>query len=74
MYGVQCTYSQVQYVTLTYVKLLYSNSFHFQMSLNIGKEKDEYHHKNEDENDEISLSLSSDTLLALKEFALQRGN
>jgi hypothetical protein len=45
------------------------------MSLNIGKEKDDYHHKNEeDENDGISLSLSSATLLALKEFALQRGN
>lgn len=52
----------------------FTNSFHFQMSLNIGKEKDDYHHKNEDENDGISLSLSSVTLLALKEFALQRGN
>jgi hypothetical protein len=44
------------------------------MSLNIGKEKDDYPHKNDDENDGISLSLSSATLLALKEFALQRGN
>lgn len=44
------------------------------MSLNIGKERDDHHHRNEDENDGISLSLSSATLLALKEFALQKGN